>query len=72
MGGYQPAQKWLKDRAAKGGKNKSEGRILTAEDQLHYRRMIVALSRTADLMSEIDAVIARHGGWPSAFKGMMD
>jgi type I restriction-modification system DNA methylase subunit len=72
IGGYQPAQKWLKDRAAKGGKNKREGRVLTAEDQLHYRRMITALGRTAELMVEIDAVIARHGGWPDAFRGMAD
>lgn len=49
-----------------------EGRVLTAEDQLHYRRMITALGRTAELMVEIDAVIARHGGWPNAFRGMMD
>lgn len=72
IGGYQPAQKWLKDRSTKGGKNKSEGRILTLEDQLHYRRMITALGRTAELMVEIDDVIAKHGGWPDAFKGMTD
>lgn len=48
------------------------GRVLTAEDQLHYRRMIVALARTAELMTEIDQVIARHGGWPDAFRGMLD
>jgi type I restriction-modification system DNA methylase subunit len=72
IGGYQPAQKWLKDRAAKGGKNKREGRVLTVEDQLHYRRMITALARTAELMGEIDVVIARHGGWPGAFTGITD
>lgn len=72
IGGYQPAQKWLKDRSAKGGKNKREGRVLTPEDQLHYRRMITALGRTAELMIEIDAVIARQGGWPDAFRGMTD
>ena len=48
------------------------GRVLTLEDQLHYRRMIVALARTAELMVEIDRVIARHGGWPDAFRGMTD
>lgn len=72
IGGYQPAQKWLKDRAAKGGKKASAGRVLTPEDQLHYRRMIVALERTSEIMTEIDQVIDRHGGWPGAFKGMSD
>jgi len=72
IGGYQPAQKWLKDRAAKGGKKASAGRVLTPDDQLHYRRMIVALERTAEIMTEIDQVIDRHGGWPGAFKGMTD
>jgi hypothetical protein len=27
IGGYQPAQKWLKDRAGKGGANARDGRI---------------------------------------------
>lgn len=72
IGGYQPAQKWLKDRAAKGGTNKREGRVLTPEDQLHYRRLIVALEETAKVMVEIDKVIAEHGGWPDAFRGMTD
>jgi predicted helicase len=72
IGGYEPAQKWLKDRAAKGGKKASPGRVLTAEDQLHYRRMIVAMDKTIDVMAEIDRVIEKHGGWPAAFRGMSD
>ena len=48
IGGYQPAQKWLKDR---------KGRELQFEDILHYQKMIVALKRTADLMPEIDKVL---------------
>ena len=51
IGGYQPARKWLKDRAQRGGKKASEGRTLTDEDILHYRRMITALTRTAELLS---------------------
>lgn len=47
IGGYQPAQKWLKDR---------KGRILSFEDIRHYQQMIVALTRTAQLMEEIDKV----------------
>ncbi len=72
VGGYQPAQKWLKDRAAKGGKKKSDGRVLTDDDILHYRRMIAALTRTAELMPKIDEEIEKHGGWPDAFRGMTD
>lgn len=70
VGGYQPAQKWLKDRAAKGGKKASDGRVLDAEDVLHYRRLIAALDATIDLMDQIDTVIEKHGGWPDAFRGM--
>lgn len=72
IGGYQPAQKWLKDRAAKGGKNANPGRVLTDEDILHYRRIILALTRTAELMPKIDKIIEDHGGWPGAFRGMAD
>ncbi|RJR29247.1 DNA methyltransferase [Candidatus Microgenomates bacterium] len=45
VGGYQPAQKWLKDR---------KGRILTNEDIEHYQKMIVALVETDRIMKEID------------------
>ncbi len=48
IGGYQPAQKWLKDR---------KGRTLGFEDILHYQKMIVALWETGKLMQEIDGVI---------------
>ena len=68
IGGYQPAYKWLKDRAAKGGKTPRSGRVLTDDDTLHYRRMIVALTQTQSLMAAIDAAIAAHGGWPDAFE----
>tara|TARA_R110001599_G_scaffold224644_1_gene423822 strand:+ start:8 stop:3268 length:3261 start_codon:yes stop_codon:yes gene_type:complete len=47
IGGYQPAQKWLKDR---------NGRTLKFEDILHYQKIIVALSETARIMKEIDAI----------------
>ncbi|WP_221406303.1 type ISP restriction/modification enzyme [Daejeonella rubra] len=47
IGGYQPAQKWLKDR---------KGRELSFEDILHYQKIIVALKRTEELMKEIDLV----------------
>ncbi len=47
IGGYQPTQKWLKDR---------QGRILEFDDILHYQKIIVALSETARLMQEIDKI----------------
>lgn len=47
IGGYQPAQKWLKDR---------RDRILEFDDILHYQKIIVALAETERLMKEIDGV----------------
>ena len=67
VGGYQVCQKWLDDRAGKGGKNPTKGRVLTYDDTLHYRRIVTALTETRRLMSEIDTVIDKHGGWPDAF-----
>ena len=48
IGGYQPAQKWLKDR---------KGRELGFEDILHYQKIIVALTETERLMGEVDKVM---------------
>jgi hypothetical protein len=47
IGGYQPAQKWLKDR---------KDRELSFEDILHYQKIIVALSETDRLMKAIDEI----------------
>jgi hypothetical protein len=47
IGGYQPAQKWLKDR---------KGRTLTWEDIEHYQQVIVALTETKRIMGDIDEV----------------
>jgi hypothetical protein len=47
IGGYQPAQKWLKDR---------KGRKLEFDDILHYQKIIVALTETDRIMREIDKV----------------
>ena len=47
IGGYQPAQKWLKDR---------KGRNLNSDDIGHYQKIIVALTETARLMKEIDTL----------------
>jgi hypothetical protein len=48
IGGYQPAQKWLKDR---------KERALDFEDILHYQKIIVALTETARLMEAVDQVM---------------
>ena len=47
IGGYQPAQKWLKDRKDKE---------LQIDDIRHYLKIIVALNETDRLMKEIDKV----------------
>ncbi len=47
IGGYQPAQKWLKDRV---------GRTLSYDDIVHYQRMILAMNKTKEIMQLIDKV----------------
>ena len=47
IGGYQPAQKWLKDR---------KDRELQEDDIRHYMKIIVALKETDRLMKEIDKI----------------
>jgi hypothetical protein len=44
IGGYQPAQKWLKDR---------KGRALSFDDVMHYQRIIKILCETDRIMKEI-------------------
>ncbi len=45
IGGYQPAQKWLKDR---------RGRVLGFDDIRHYQKIIRILEETDRIMGEID------------------
>lgn len=52
IGGYQVCEKWLKDR---------RGRELAYEDQLHYKKVLVAIRETIRLMHEIDRAIPE---WP--------
>jgi predicted helicase len=52
IGGYQVAQKWLKDR---------KGRTLTYDELTHYQKIVVALKETIRLMAQIDALIPM---WP--------
>lgn len=48
IGGYQPAQKWLKDRL---------GRVLSDEEVDYYQKMIVSMSETIRIMKEVDKII---------------
>lgn len=68
VGGYQVCKKWIKSRAAKGGKNPHPGRVLSGEDILHYRRITLAIRETISLMKQVDGVINAHGGWANAFR----
>jgi predicted helicase len=45
IGGYQPAQKWLKDR---------KGRALSFDDVVHYQKIIKILCETDRIMKEIE------------------
>ncbi|MGB4240752.1 MAG: type ISP restriction/modification enzyme, partial [Kiritimatiellia bacterium] len=47
IGGYQPAQKWLKDR---------QGRALSYDDVRHYQRLLAALDETGRLMADLDGM----------------
>ena len=49
VGGYQPAQKYLKER---------ESRKLTLDEIRHYQKIIIVLTETEKLMKKIDGVIA--------------
>lgn len=47
IGGYQPAQKWLKDR---------KGRQLSFDEIARYQMILAALSKTISLMDEIEKI----------------
>lgn len=55
MGGYQPADKWLRDRTS---------RELSASEVSHYASVLGALATTVAKIREIDDAIALAGGWP--------
>lgn len=54
VGGYQVCEKWLKDR---------KGRTLDFTDIQHYAKVVAALTRTRDLMFDIDK-LANGQLWP--------
>lgn len=49
IGGYQPAQKWLKDR---------KGRALSFDDVKHYQRILKILAETDRIMGTIEMDLA--------------
>ncbi len=49
IGGYRPAEKWLKDR---------KGRTLAGDDIKHYQRIIIALVKTAEAIEKLEAISA--------------
>ncbi|NCP12373.1 MAG: DNA methyltransferase [Sphingomonadales bacterium] len=53
IGGYQPAQKWLKDR---------KGRALSYDDIGHYQKIVKILIETDRIMKEIELPLDTEGG----------
>ncbi len=54
VGGYQVAEKWLKDR---------KGRVLDHSDRVTYAKIVTALSKTIAVMDEIDKIIESTPGF---------
>jgi predicted helicase len=52
VGGYQVCEKWLKDR---------KGRVLSADEKVHFQKIVVALEHTIALMDDIDRAVPQ---WP--------
>ncbi len=50
IGGYQPAQKWLKDR---------RGRVLSFDDVKHYQKILKVVDKTEGIMQEISISLAK-------------
>ena len=59
IGGYMPAQKWLKSRKSKK---------LTYDELITYPRVITSISKTIEIQSKIDKVIDELGGWDTLLK----
>ena len=57
IGGYQPMDKWLKDR---------KGLVLTFNDISHYRRIAAALQETLRITAEIDQAVTTAGMFAAA------
>ena len=49
IGGYKPAEKWLKDR---------KGQTLSLDDIKHYQRIIIALVKTDEAVHKLETIYA--------------
>ena len=58
IGGYRPAEKWLKDRKTRGEKE------LSFDEIKHYSSICGALAETLLVMSDIEKTIQTHSRWP--------
>ncbi|MBC8205845.1 MAG: N-6 DNA methylase, partial [Kiritimatiellaeota bacterium] len=54
IGGYQVCSKWLKDR---------RGRPLSKDDIIQYRKILVSLQKTLELMKSAEDEVIAAGGW---------
>jgi very-short-patch-repair endonuclease len=54
IGGYQPAQKWLKDR---------KGRTLNYDDIQHYQKIIAVLWQTGEIQGELDSLMIKFNSY---------
>ena len=59
IGGYMPAQKWLKSR---------KGKKLTYDELITYPMVITSISKTIEIQSKIDKAIDDIGGWDTLLK----
>jgi len=55
VGGFEVVQKWLKER---------KGRTLSADDLMHFQRIVAALESTSELEIELEQIIETAGGLP--------
>ena len=55
VGCYQVCDKWLKDR---------KNRVLLKKDIIHFKKMVIAINETLKLVTKIDRMINKMGGWP--------
>ena len=62
IGGYMPAQKWLKTR---------KGKKLTYDELVTYQMIIGRILKTIEIQSKIDKTIENMGGWDLLLKNQI-
>ncbi|MFX0134848.1 MAG: type ISP restriction/modification enzyme [Candidatus Hodarchaeota archaeon] len=61
IGSYQVCYKWLYNKSVKG---KVEGKILTKKDIQNFKKIVIAIKQTIQIMKKIDEIIEEYGDWP--------